>query len=349
MDQIAELGVDHVTITINCMDPDIGSKIYPWIFHDNRRIVGRAASEILIERQQRGLEMLVERGVLVKINSVMIPGINDQHLKEVSRTVKAKGAFLHNVMPLISDPSHGTVFGLTGQRGPTNAELEALQDACAGDMSMMRHCRQCRADAVGMLGEDRGEEFSLNRIATQDVDIPQMLARRAQVKAGILATLEEQRQARQEAESLPANVKELPPSAVPSGRAVRMAVASTGQGIINQHFGHAKEFLVYEVLAAQVRFLGHRKATQYCAGNESCGDAENAEDALRKTIDTLADCEVMLCARIGIDPWEKLEAAGIQPNGEHAMESIESALQDVWEEMRLAGRLDQSTASRRRA
>ena len=48
--------------------------------------------------------------------------------------------------------------GLTGQREPTAAQLQEVQESCAGDMKMMRHCRQCRADAVGLLGEDRGEE-----------------------------------------------------------------------------------------------------------------------------------------------------------------------------------------------
>ena len=32
----------------------------------------------------------------------MIPGINDKHLVEVNRAVKSRGAFLHNIMPLIS-------------------------------------------------------------------------------------------------------------------------------------------------------------------------------------------------------------------------------------------------------
>ena len=32
-----------------------------------------------------GLEMLTARGVLTKINSVLIPGINDEHLMEVNR------------------------------------------------------------------------------------------------------------------------------------------------------------------------------------------------------------------------------------------------------------------------
>jgi MoaA/NifB/PqqE/SkfB family radical SAM enzyme len=100
--------------------------------------------------------MLTARGILVKVNSVMIPGVNDQHLAEVSKVVKSKGAFLHNVMPLIAEPEHGTFYGLMGQPSPTAEELQELQDACSGDMNMMRHCRQCRADAVGLLGEDRG-------------------------------------------------------------------------------------------------------------------------------------------------------------------------------------------------
>src|SRR5207342_1188669 len=100
-------------------------------------------------------------GVLVKINSVMIPGVNDDHIEAVNAAVKERGVLLHNVMPLISDPAHGTHFGLTGQRGPTPPELKAAQDACTGGAKLMRHCRQCRADAVGLLGEDRGQDFVL--------------------------------------------------------------------------------------------------------------------------------------------------------------------------------------------
>ncbi|KPJ93263.1 MAG: nitrogen fixation protein NifB, partial [Gammaproteobacteria bacterium SG8_11] len=170
VDELAKHNIDHVTITINCVDPEIGAKIYPWVFWNNKRIKGKKGAKILIEQQQKGLEMLVERGILVKVNSVMIPGINDEHLKEVSRIVKSKGAFLHNVMPLIAEAEHGTFYGVMGQRGPNSKELQALQDACAGDMNMMRHCRQCRADAVGLLGEDRGAEFTLDKIDQMEID-----------------------------------------------------------------------------------------------------------------------------------------------------------------------------------
>ncbi|MFZ5579879.1 MAG: nitrogenase cofactor biosynthesis protein NifB [Pseudomonadota bacterium] len=339
VDELAKHNIDHVTITINCVDPAVGEKIYPWIFWQNRRIKGRKAAEILIERQQKGLEMLIERGILVKVNSVMIPGVNDEHLAEVSKVVKSKGAFLHNVMPLISEPEHGTFYGLTGQRGPTQDELNDLQDACAGDMNMMRHCRQCRADAVGLLGEDRGAEFTLDKIEDMEIDYAAAMERRAALRADVLAELESKRAAKA-AKQQAAQLVSLSPSAVAS-RPVKMAVATAGGGVINQHFGHAKEFLVYEASDQGVRFLSHRKTDLYCAGDTSCGDGESV---LGMTIKTLEGCEVVLCSKIGFEPWGMLEAAGIQPNGEHAMEPIEDAIAAVYAEMKAAGKLTPASA-----
>ena len=190
VEELAKHNIDHVTITINCVDPEVGAKIYPWIFWKGERIRGIEAARILIEQQQKGLEMLVARGILVKVNSVMIPGVNDEHLKEVSKVVKAKGAFLHNVMPLIAEAEHGTFYGIMGQRSPSPAELKNLQDACAGDMNMMRHCRQCRADAVGLLGEDRGAEFTLDKIEAMEMDdalLAEAMARRKALREQIAA------------------------------------------------------------------------------------------------------------------------------------------------------------------
>ena len=341
VDEIARLNVDHVTITINCIDPEVGAKIYPWIFWNHRRVFGIEAARILIERQQLGLEMLAAKGILVKVNSVMIPGVNDLHLKEVAKVVKAKGAFLHNVMPLIAEPEHGTYFGLMGQRGPTPQELQALQDECAGDMAMMRHCRQCRADAVGMLGEDRGAEFSLARIADQGVDAidhEAAAARRAAYRAQVAA----EREARHApSPAAPAEaVITLHRPRKPEGRPVLMAVATKGGGLVNEHFGHAREFLVYEASAGQVRFVGTRKAEIYCSGNDTCGEGESRLDRILRG---LAGCEVMLCARVGIDPWSRLEAAGIAPDVEHAMEPIEDAVSAIWRQMLDAGKLTPST------
>ncbi len=185
VDRILALNIDHVTITINMVDPEIGAKIYPWIYVNKRRYEGVEAARILSERQLLGLEMLTERGILCKVNSVMIPGVNDHHLAEVNKAVKSRGAFLHNIMPLISAPEHGTVFGLNGTRGPTAQELKALQDSCEGEMNMMRHCRQCRADAgeSDTSKDDRGytpgssrKNITFRRMFMADQKAPQMQA-----------------------------------------------------------------------------------------------------------------------------------------------------------------------------
>ncbi|HUY93219.1 MAG TPA: nitrogenase cofactor biosynthesis protein NifB [Pirellulales bacterium] len=335
VDELSKHNIEHVTITINCVAPDVGAMIYPWIFWNNKRIRGREGAAILIERQQLGLELLVKRDILVKVNSVMVPGVNDKHLEEVSKVVKSKGAFLHNVMPLIAEAEHGTFFGLMGQRGPTPAELQALQDACAGDMNMMRHCRQCRADAVGLLGEDRGAEFTMDKIENMTIDYAAAMQRRAVLHEAIREELDAEQE-----RSAPAPINAVRDATRP----VLMAVASKGGGVINEHFGHAREFLVYEASSAGVRFIGHRKNDLYCSGGDTCGDGETVLDRI---VEALAGCEAVLCSKVGYEPWEVLAAAGIQPNGEHGMERIEDAVAAVYREMAEAGRLSRPAAQAR--
>lgn len=338
VEELSKHNIDHVTITINTVDPEIGAKIYPWIFWENKRIKGVEGARILIEQQQKGLEMLVAKGILVKVNSVMIPGVNDKHLAEVSRIVKAKGAFLHNVMPLIAEAEHGTFYGVMGQRGPNPDELMELQDACSGDMNMMRHCRQCRADAVGLLGEDRGDEFTMDKIEDMEIDYQAAMEKRKVIHQAIEAEMNSKREAKAESAAKHAAEEKL------TTRPVLMAVATAGQGVINVHFGHAKEFLIYEASPEGVRFISHRKTELYCSGDDTCGDGESV---LQQTIRALEGCEVVLCSKIGYEPWEMLEKAGIQPNGEHAMESIEEAVMAVYKEMAQASKLDEAKPDQR--
>jgi nitrogen fixation protein NifB len=322
VDRIAELNVDHVTITINMTDPEVGERIYPWVAYKGKRYTGREASEILSEQQLTGLKMLTERGILCKVNSVMIPGVNDQHLVEVSRTVKDLGAFLHNVMPLVSAPEHGTHFGLTGQRGPTPQELKALQDECertdGAEMTMMRHCRQCRSDAVGLLGEDRGEEFAPETYQGREI---------AYDLAGRQAAHEEIERWRTEVAATRASLGISTGATLPTGPAVSpeaadtpepvrpdevvlVAVATKGSGVVNQHFGHATEFWIYEAGAGWARLVQTRDVDRYCDGPSECDEDESRLD---KTIAMLSDCAAVLCSKIGGGPREALTAAGIEP------------------------------------
>ncbi len=310
VDEICRYNVDHVTITINMVDPAVGERIYPWIFWNHRRLTGREAATVLHERQMRGLEMLTARGVLTKINSVLIPGINDTHLIDVNRAVKQRGAFLHNIMPLISAAEHGTVFGLSGQRGPTAQELKAVQDACAGGANLMRHCRQCRADAVGLLGEDRSDEFTLEQIDAMDV-VYDLDKRRTYQQ-----TVEAERNAQAAAKR--GALADLA-DAADADMTVLVAVATEGGGRVNQHFGHATEFQVYELTPTSATFVGHRRVDLYCQG----GWGE--DEQLPSIVGAINDCHAVLVARIGACPRDELWAAGIEPVDAYAHEFIEKA------------------------
>lgn len=316
VDEIANMNIDHVTITINMVDPEIGVQIYPWIFYKNRRWTGLDASKILHERQMLGLDMLTERGILTKINSVMIPGVNDTHLMEVNRVVKEKGAFLHNIMPLISDPAHGTHYGLTGQRGPTPAELKELQDKLEDGAKLMRHCRQCRADAVGLLGEDRGQEFTLDQLAENVAYDP---SRRVNYRALVAEMRGEHEAAKRAVSDSLGDVQQAP--------AALVAIATKGGGRINQHFGHATEFQIYEVSAQGIKFVGHRKTDQYCEG----GWGEDA--TLGGVIAALDGVSAVLCGKIGDCPKESLAAAGIVATDAYALEWIEEGIGHWYEQV----------------
>ena len=122
-------------------------------------------------------------------------------------------------------------------------------------------------------------------------------------------------------------------------RPALMAVATSGGGLINQHFGHATEFLIYEASPKGVRFISHRKVDQFCIGNDTCGEKESA---LSGSIRALKGCESVLCSKIGYEPWSLLEEAGIVPNGEHAMEPIEEAIMAVYKEMIANGKLTET-------
>lgn len=311
VERIAQHNIDHVTITMNCLDPEIGAEIYPWIYFEGKRRKGVEAARILMERQLEGLEMLVSKGILVKINSVMIPGINDDHLAEVNAAVKERGAFLHNIMPLISAAEHGTHFGLTGQRGPSQAELAALQDRVSGGANLMRHCRQCRADAVGLLGEDRGQEFTLDKL-------PEQVAYDPEKRRLYREVVEQERADRRAAAAVAqADLAEV----APVDEAPRLvAICTKGGGRINQHFGHATEFQVYAVDAQGVRFQGHRRADNYCLG----GYGE--DDRLEVIIEALKDISVVLTAKIGDCPRDRLAEAGIPVIDDYAFEYIESSV-----------------------
>jgi len=187
--------------------------------------------------------------------------------------------------------------------------LKALQDSCEGEMNMMRHCRQCRADAVGLLGEDRSAEFTTDKIMAMEVnyDLDSRKAYQAKVEDERVAKAA----AKQEELSTLAGEQ--------SDIKLLIAVATKGSGLINEHFGHAKEFQVYELSTAGAKFVGHRRVDLYCQGGY--GEDEGLDSIIR----AINDCHAVFVAKIGGCPKDDLTKAGIEPVDQFAHEFIEKS------------------------
>lgn len=153
-DKLAELGVNSVTVTINAVDPEIAKDIYSFIKYDGKVIKGIEAVEILIKNQLEGVQRAAENGIVVKVNSVLIPGINDEHIVEIAKEVKNRGASLMNVLPLIP---LGKMKDLSR---PDCAMMEKVRDEVEEIIPVFRACTQCRADAFGIPGK-KGHDHHL--------------------------------------------------------------------------------------------------------------------------------------------------------------------------------------------
>ena len=153
--EIAEIGVSHVTVTVNALDPDISKQIYRWVRDGKSLLQGRKGAERLLERQLAAIKALKAAGVVVKVNTVVIPGVNDFHVVTIAQKMAELGVDLHNCMPMYPTPE--TPFETIPE--PTPERMALLRRESKQYLQQMMHCTRCRADAVGLLGEDRSEEF----------------------------------------------------------------------------------------------------------------------------------------------------------------------------------------------
>jgi lactoylglutathione lyase len=103
---------------------------------------------------------------------------------------------------------------------------------------------------------------------------------------------------------------------------LRIAVASKDDIRIDQHFGHAESFLVYDVGAAGVTPLGRREIAAHAEGED--------EDPRQTILRMLADCKVLLVAKIGPNPQGQLAAVGIEASDMLAGKPIEAALAETF-------------------
>jgi nitrogen fixation protein NifB len=155
VDDLAALNISHVTVTLNAVDPEIGAMIYSWVRYKNRVFRGMEGAAILLEHQLDSIRRLKEHGITVKINTVIIPGINDDHAVSVAKMAQEYGCDIQNCIPLMNVDE--TEFA--DIPAPTHQEMAVLRTKTSEYVNQMAHCARCRADAVGLIGEDNHSEM----------------------------------------------------------------------------------------------------------------------------------------------------------------------------------------------
>ena len=145
--ELHDVGVRTVTVTVNAVDPQIEAKIISQILWGGAVYTGAEAAAILIRQQLAGIRRMRALGAVVKINTVLIPGVNDAHIQTVAKAVKEAGASIYNIIPLIPQ------YEFADLPAPDCRMLNEARQAAEKILPVFRHCQHCRADACGIPGK----------------------------------------------------------------------------------------------------------------------------------------------------------------------------------------------------
>lgn len=66
-----------------------------------KKYEGIEAAELLIDHQLNGIKKIAAAGITVKVNMVLVPEINENHMEEIAKAVSQAGAAIYNIIPLI--------------------------------------------------------------------------------------------------------------------------------------------------------------------------------------------------------------------------------------------------------
>lgn len=96
---LAELGLSHVSVLVDAVDPAVAAALYAWIRPGQRTLAVDQAASLLVQAQAEAIAAFKKAGLFVKVNTTLFPGINDAHVEEIAKAVAKLGADLMAVLP----------------------------------------------------------------------------------------------------------------------------------------------------------------------------------------------------------------------------------------------------------
>lgn len=152
---LKELGVEYLTVTMNAVSKETAEKIYTSVCDHGCYLSGREGAIRILQRQEEGIRRAVELGFHVKVNMVLMKGINTHEALSLAEKLSEWGVYAMNMNSVIN------VTGDPQIKEVSKEELRRIRLEAATHIRQIDYCRQCRADAVGIPGRP---ELDLSRI-----------------------------------------------------------------------------------------------------------------------------------------------------------------------------------------
>ncbi|MEJ5187945.1 MAG: nitrogenase cofactor biosynthesis protein NifB [Breznakiellaceae bacterium] len=278
--ELVNLGVSHVTITINTINPSVGQRLYAWVRKGKQTLNGYEAAAYLLQEQLSSIPLLKRANILVKVNTVLVPGINEHEVGILAQHLASLGVDIMNILPLY--PVKGTPFARLAP--PSSEMVQKARERAGAYLPQMYHCTRCRADAAGFLDQDLGFSQEKNK------------EREDKASGKVLPPV-----ACQKNRSAVPQEKNIAGAPQTGDARYRIAVATYEGLLVNQHLGEANRVQVYRLESE-----GWVQEDERCLPPRGGGDARWSQVA-----EILGDCDELWVAGIGENPRRILEKTGL--------------------------------------
>lgn len=87
---------------------------------------------------------------------------------------------------------------------------------------------------------------------------------------------------------------------------IKIAIASRDGKFINEHFGRAEKFFIFQLDGSESSYIEERAVERACNGGE------HEDSAFDKTAAVLADCKAIVVSKIGFGASNYMESLGFE-------------------------------------
>lgn len=152
---LISLGVNYVTVTVNTINSETGTRIYDHITYLGHKYFGVEGTNILLQNQISGISYLVSRGISVRMNIPVMEGINDCEISDIVRLAKECGCELTNIIKAAPGKRNDE----NGLETYSSDELSDLRRECETIMLQSYYCKPCYASTVETLNTRVSMDF----------------------------------------------------------------------------------------------------------------------------------------------------------------------------------------------